>query len=176
MKQFKRPDRQSLLIFLLLLITVSAVCVTVWALFFRTQETALTPDHAPAAEEHAQPIPGDAGKSGEAEPGSGNVSLTYSNQVNIRLTDRTATLLFANPGRSNQDTVLQLVIQEQVILQSGKIAPGNQVTELDLSSESAAMLMPGGYDGVFMVHFYHPSSGEKAIVTTEIPVSVTVSK
>ena len=176
MKQFKRPDRQSLLVFLLLLITVSAVCVTVWALFFRIADAVLTPDHAPAAEKYAQPIPGDTGGHKDAEPGSGSVSLTYSNQVDIRLTGRSAQLLFANPGRSNQDVVLQLVIQDQVILQSGRIDPGNQVTKLDLSQEAASMLVPGGYDGIFLIHFYEPASGEKAIVTTEIPVFVTVTE
>ena len=176
MKQFKRPDKQNLLVFLLLLITVSAVCVSVWALFFRTSETALTPDYAPKVEDHAQPIPGDTATENDAQPGSGSVSITYSNQVNIRLGERTAKLLFANPGRSNQDMVLQLVIQDQVILQSGRIVPGNQVEKLDLTPEAAAMLMPGGYEGIFLIHFYDPSSGEKAIVTTEIPVSVIVAE
>lgn len=176
MVQFKKPDKQSLLIFLLLLITVTAVCITVWALFFRETDAVLAPDQAPKVEEHAQPIPGDTGKPAEAEPGSGSVSLTYSNQVNIRLTDKMAQLLFANPGRSNQDIVIQLIIQDRVILQSGRIAPGNQVTELDLSSDAVSMLMPGGYDAVFLLHFYDPGSGEKAIVTTEIPVSVTVTE
>ena len=174
MGQFKRPHKQSVLIFILLLITVSAVCITVWALFFRTADAVLTPDHAPKVEEHAQPIPGDAGTHDNAEPGSGRVSLTYSNQVSIRLAQGTAQLLFANPGRSNQDMVLQLLIQDHVILQSGRIVPGNQVEKLVLPSEAAAMLMPGGYEGMFLIHFYDPDSGDKAIVTTEIPVSVTV--
>ena len=177
MPQFKRPDKQSMIIFLLLLITVGAVCVTVWALFFRTEETGLlAPDHAPVIEEQAQPIPGDTGKPNDVQPGSGSVSLTYSNTVKIRLGDRSAQFLFANPGRSNQDLVIQLIIQDRVIFQSGRITPGNQVANLELSAESAAMLMPGGYEGAFLIHFYDPVSSEKAIVTTEIPVSVTVTE
>ena len=177
MMPFKQMNKQRILMFLLLLITVSAVCVTVWALFFRTTDSVLAPDHAPVTQEaHAQPIPGDTGKGADAEPGSGNVSLTYSNQIQINLDSKTAELLFANPGRSNQDVVLQLVIQDRVILQSGRIAPGNQVTKLDLPQEAAAMLMAGGYEGNFLVHFYHPNSGEKAIVTTALPVSVMVSE
>lgn len=176
MKQFKRPEKQSILIFALLLITVSAVCITVWSLFFRTTDMVLTPDHAPKEEAYAQPIPGDTGSHDDAQPGSGRVSLTYSNQVNIHLNTQTARLLFANPGRSNQDMVLQLVIQDRVILQSGKITPGNQVERLDVTPEVAAMLVPGGYEGVFLIHFYDLVSGEKAIVTTEIPVSVTVAE
>ena len=176
MPQFKRPDKQSMIIFLLLLITVGAVCVTVWALFFRTEEATLTPDHAPVIEEQAQPIPGDVGEPNEVQPGSGSVSLTYSNAVKIRLGDQSAQFLFANPGRSNQDMVVQLIIQERVIFQSGRITPGNQVRQLELSADAAAMLMPGGYEGAFLVHFYDPVSGEKAIVTTEIPVSITVTE
>ena len=176
MKLFKQPDKQKILIFLLLLITVSAVCVTVWALFFRTNDGILTPDHVPAREEYAKPIPGDTETHDDAKPGSGSVSLTYSNQVDLSLSRKTARLLFANPGRSNQDVVLQLVIQDRVILYSGRIAPGNQVKELDVSAASARMLMPGGYEGVFLIHFYDPVSGDKSIVTTEIPVSVAVTE
>ena len=176
MKQFQYPDKQKMLVFLLLLITVSAICVTVWALFFRTPGAVLTPDYAPAVDKHAQPIPGDSDNHENAKPGNGRVSLTYSNQVDIRLSGKTAQLLFANPGRSNQDVVVELIIQDQIILQSGRIVPGNQVTELELTPASSAMLQPGGYDGVFLIHFYDPVSGEKAIVTTEIPVSVAVTK
>lgn len=174
--KFKQLNRQSILIFLLLTVTVAAVSITVWALFFRTTETVLAPDRAPATEAHAQPISGDNGTAEPAKVGSGSVSLTYSNQVSISLSGKTAKLLFANPGRSNQDLVLQLVIQDRVILQSGKIKPGNQVMDLDLTAEAAAMLIPGGYEGIFLLHFYHPDSGDKAIVTTEFPVSVVVTE
>ena len=85
-------------------------------------------------------------------------------------------LLFANPGRSNQDMVLQIVIRDQVILQSGRIEPGNQIAQLDLGADGAAMLSPGGYEGCFRVFYYDPVSGEKAIVSTEIPISVTVTE
>lgn len=85
-------------------------------------------------------------------------------------------MLFANLGWPNQDVVLWLVIQNRVILQYGRITPDIQVEKLELTPETAAMLMPGGYEGVFLIHFYNPNSGEKAIVTTEIPVSVTVAE
>ena len=174
--QTKQPNKQSLLIFVLLLITVAAVGVTLWALFFRTTDTVLAPDHGPVTEEvNAQPIPGDTGKGEAAEPGSGSVSLSYSNQVTIDLSSKTAQLIFANPGRSNQDVMLQLMIQDRVILQSGRITPGNQVTELALPDEAAAILIAGGYEGKFLLYFYDALSGEKSIVTTELPVAVTVT-
>lgn len=170
-------DKKNLLIYILLLITVTAVAVTVWALFFRTPEIQLAPDYAPVdTEQHAQPIPGDRTEREEAQPGSGSVSLTYSNEVTIDLSSGTAELLFVNPGRSNQDMVLQIVIQDTVILQSGRITPGNQVTQLELSADAADILSPGGYEGSMFVFYYDLVSGEKAIVNTEVPISVTVTQ
>lgn len=168
-------DKKNLLIYVLLLITVTAVAVTVWALFFRTPDTHLAPDYAPVAtEQFAQPIADDKGQREEAKPGSGSVSLTYSNEVSVDLSSGKAELLFANPGRSNQDMVLQIVIQDHVILQSGRITPGNQVTQLELFDDAAGILSPGGYEGSLFVFYYDLVSGEKAMVNTEVPISITV--
>jgi len=170
-------DKKNLLIYVLLLITVTAVAVTVWALFFRTPDVYLAPDYAPvAAERHARPIPDDNEEQAVSQPGGGSVSLTFSNEVFIDLSSGRVDLLFANPGRSNQDMVLQIVIRDTVILQSGRITPGNQVTELELPADTAVILGPGGYEGSFLVFYYDPVSGEKAIVNTEIPISVTVGE
>ena len=112
------PDKKNLLIYVLLLITVTAVAVTVWALFFREPDVHLAPDYAPVAtEQFAQPYSGGDGQRQEAKPGSGSVSLSYSNEVSIDLSSGKAELIFANHGSSNQDMVLQIVIQDRVILQ-----------------------------------------------------------
>ena len=170
-------DRKNLLIYILLLITLSAMAVTVWALFFRKPEVRLAPDYAPvAAEQNAQPIPGDQAVQEQAEPGSGSVSLTYSTEVDINLGSGRVDLLFANPGRSNQDMVLQIVIQDTVLLQTGRISPGNQVYGLQLSADAVQMLSPGGYEGSFLIFYYDPVSGEKAIINTEVPISVNVTE
>lgn len=177
MKPSAVADKKSLLVYILLLITVAAVAVTVWALFFRVPEVHLAPDYAPVeTERNARPIPDDHEQGTQAQPGGGSVSLTYSGEVFIELERGEAELLFANPGRSNQDMVLQIVIRENVIIQSGRIEPGNQITKLELSNDGAAMLSPGGYEGCFRVFYYDPVSGEKAIVSTEIPISVTVTE
>lgn len=169
------PGGQPLLVYLLLLITVGALCVTAWALFFREPQTHLAPDYAPVAtEKNAQPIPGDSGDRVAAEPGSGNVSLSYSNEVSVDLSSREVSLFFANPGRSNQDMLLQIRIRDTVILQSGRITPGNQVQSLRLDEDAARMLSPGGYDGSFMIFYYDLNSGEKAMVNTEVPIRITV--
>ena len=135
----------------------------------------LAPDYAlQDTEENAQKIPNDNGEKVESETGGGSVSLTYSNKVTIDLSDGKAKLMFANPGKSNQNMIVQIVIQNEVIVQSGMLLPGYQVTELELLDDAASKLSPGGYDGSFAIFYYHPASGEKAVVNTEIPIQITV--
>lgn len=171
----KNQKRTTIIIIILALITVAALCVTMWALFFRGPSVTLTPDYAPQKEEiHAKPIPDDTGDKMEADEGGGAVSLTYGTNVSIILSNETATLMFANPGKSTQDMVVQVVIQDTILVQSGRLTPGNQVTTLDLLDGAAKMLSPGGYEGKLVVLYYDPDTGEKAIVNTEIPVTISV--
>lgn len=170
-------DKNKLLILLLLLITAAAVSTTIWAVFFRNDAVPIIPDVAPQeTEEHAQPIPNDQGEKAKSEQGGGSVALTYSNQVTIDLSEEQAELMFANPGRSNQDMIIQIVIQDQVIAQSGNLTAGNQIKQLDLASGAADRLSPGGYDGNFLIFYYSQETGEKATVNTKIPIHITVEK
>ena len=159
---------KKILIPVLLLITLIAIGVTIWALCFRDTAPVLAPDYAPVEEEsNAQAIEDDSGEKLEAEEGGGAVSLTYSNEVTID---------FANPGKSVQDMVVQIVIDDTVIVQSGTLKPGNQVTTLNLLDGAEKQLQPGGYDGKFVVFYYDPDTGEKAVVNTEIPITITVQE
>lgn len=174
----KRKGQKSTKILMAILILVSLVCMatSIWALFFR-QPTVLAPDYAPQKEEqHAETIPNDDGEKLEQPKGGGSVSLTYSREVTIDLSEKSAGLLFANPNKSNQDMVLQIVIQDTVIVQSGTLKPGNQVNTLDLLAGAEKQLTEGVYEGNFNVLYYSQETGEKAIVNTEIPVTITVSK
>ena len=172
-----KERRSKLLILLLLLLCFIATGVSVWALFFREPDITLAPDYAPQEqEEHAETIPDDTGDKMETPQGGGAVSLTYANQVGIDLSAGTVSLLFANPGKSNQDMVIQVVIQDQVIAQSGTISPGYRVMNLDLLEGAVKMLSTGGYDGKFVVLYYNQETGEKAIINTEIPIQITVTE
>lgn len=165
------------IIIALLLVTVIALSVSIWALFFREPTQILSPDYAPVEpEKYAETIPNDHGKKAESEEGGGSVSLTYSNQVSIDLSDGKASLFFANPGKSNQDMVIQIVIQDVIIAQSGTLKSGNQVMTLELLDGATDKLKPGGYDGKFVIFYYSPDNGEKAIVNTEIPIQIAVSE
>ena len=169
--------KTTLLIIVLSVVTILAISVTIWALFLREPDVILTPDYAPQqTEPHAESLPNDNGGKLEAHEGGGAVSLTYSNQVRIDLSDKCASLLFANPGKSNQDIVIQIFFQNEIIVQSGTITPGHQVTRLDLLSHAENKLAAGGYDGKIVVLYYNQETGEKAIVNTEIPVHITVEQ
>lgn len=177
MNQNKKLNKTTIIIAILAVITVAALCVTMWALFFRDiggQQT-LTPDYAPQKQEqNAETIPDDTGDKMENPEGGGAVSLTYSNEVTIDLSDKAASLYFANPGKSNQDMVIQIAIQDTVILQSGTLKPGNQVKLLNLLEGAEKMLQPGGYEGKFIVLYYDQTNGEKSMVNTEIPITINV--
>lgn len=171
----KEINKTTWLILLLLLIAMVAVCVTAWVMLPREPEMAVSPDYAPLRpEEHAQEIPDDTGEKMESEEGGGSVSLDYYDQVIVDLSDESALLRFANPGRSNQNMVLQILVKDEVIVKSGLIEPGHQVTTLDLADGAAPKLSAGEYEGKFGILYYQPESGEKAIVDTEIPVYITV--
>lgn len=179
MNQNKKTNRTTIIVTILALITVAAVCVTVWALFLRepddNNKVILNPDYAPQnKEENAETIPDDTGDKMENPEGGGAVSLTYSNEVTIDISDKAAALYFANPGKSNQDMVIQIAIQDTIILQSGTLSPGNQVKLLNLLEGAEDMLQPGGYEGKFIVLYYDQTSGEKSMVNTEIPITINV--
>lgn len=162
-----------LLTVILAVIAILAVCVAVWALSFRTPTPTLPPDNDPSTEEHAVPMDDDDGGEKLPQPtGGGAVNITYSNEVTISLAEDSASLLFANPSRSNQSMVLDLIVQDTTILRSGALSPGNQLKTLPLLD--TAKLSPGRYNGKFQVRFYDPDTKEQALLNTEIPVSITV--
>lgn len=171
-------SRKKWLIAALAVITAVAVGVSIWALFFRDTRPPLAPDYAPQeTEQNATPIEGDtSGEKLETPQGGGAVSLTYSKKVDIDISDQKAALLFANPSRSTQDMVLQLVIQDTAVIRSGRLMPGSQVTTLDLIKGAEKQLSPGGYEGKFVVLYYNRETGEKAMVNTEIPVTIAVTE
>lgn len=165
------------IIIILVVITIAAVGGMIWTMFFRESEASLlTPDYAPVhVEENAESIYGDSGEKAETSSGGGSVSISYSTDVDISLASKEASLYFANPGDSTQDMVLQLVIQDTVIIQSGKLEPGNKVSVLKLLDGAEKQLAEGIYKGKFRILFYDPDSGALAMINTEIPVEITVS-
>lgn len=165
-----------LLILLLLLLSACCVSVTMWALFFKEPVVTLRPDYAPREPEENQiPLKDDETDTKmETEEGGGAVSLNYSDFVTIDLSDKNAVLRFSNPSKSTRDILIQIVIRDEIVAQSGRLTPGNKVTVLHLLSGAEKKLSVGGYDGKFILSYYDPDTGEKSVVNTEIPVSISV--
>ncbi len=158
---------------------IFCLILTIWALFFRqpASTTPLTPDYAPLeAEKNAEDIEGDDDTKMEAEQGGGAVGITYSSNVIIDLSEKKAALYFANPGKSVQDMVLQIAVQDEIIVQTGTIKPGKQVRVLDLLEGRERLLAEGIYNGKLVAHYYDPETGEKAMLSTEFLITITVRK
>ena len=171
-----RKNRYIFIIVALSAILIISIFITIWALFLKDSKPALAPDYAPQqSETNAEKIVDEDNEEKlPQQQGGGAVSLTYSKEVEINLSENKAKLLFANPSKSNQDMMLQIVIQDEVILQSGIISPGYQVKSLDLFDD--VQLSEGNYEGKFVVYYYQKDTGEKAMLNTEIPLLISVKK
>ncbi len=162
------------LLILLLLLLITSCSVTIWSLFFRDTPTSLAPDYAPQEiEPNATPTPDTDKDKLEQEQGGGSVSIQYTKEVRADLSDGMVYLTFANPGESNQDMVLQVIIQGKVIAQSKLLPPGHSLSQLPLLE--GVNLSPGGYNGKFTTAYYY-ENGERAIIQTDIPLMIRVEE
>ena len=71
--------------------------------------------------------------------------------------------------------VLQVVIQDEIIVQTGTIAPGMQIRKASLLNKIENRLSEGIYNGKLVVLYYDTETGERAMISTEIPVTITVN-
>lgn len=110
--------------------------------------------------------------------GGGSVSMIYSLNAEIDLTDSDIDILFKNPSKSNHDVVLELYVTKDgeriLIAQSGRIPAGKRLSTMTLMPDTA-ILTEGIYEGVYKVIYYNPQTGERALVESDITdVEVTV--
>lgn len=161
------------LIFLLLLIALFAIALAIWALFFRNNVEVIIPDRVPSIEDNAEKIPGDDSQKSDTTTDGGSVSPTFSNEVIVDLKNNKVNLYFANPNKSTHDIVLQIVVGDTVIAQSGAIVSGNQISELSLANNANKMLVKGEYNGKFILHFYDKTTG-KIDTTANLEIEVII--
>ncbi|MBO5095964.1 MAG: hypothetical protein J6B98_03740 [Bacilli bacterium] len=145
---------------------------------YLTSSKELIPDYAPGVlDPNAVPLPDDEEKLAASE-GGGAVSLSYSDKVAVDLKKKKVEFYFQNPSKSTQDIVLQVIVKqgdsEVVIAQSERISAGYALYNLDLKKD--AKLKKGGYEGKFNVIFYDEETGEKAVVNTNIPITIAVEE
>ena len=180
-KKSNKTSKATIIIIMLLLILIllfGSVCV--WALFFREPPVPegpgiLAPDYAPMdTDSNATDIEEDSTEKLEAPDGGSAVGMNWSPNVVVDLSDKTIKLMFQNPGRSLNNMVLQIAVQDTLLAQSNLLIPGKMLTTMPLKEDAVAQLQPGGYKGRFIVSFYNTTTGEKNMVDSQIEVTVTV--
>ncbi len=175
----EKKSKKSLIIILLLILLILLLAgVSVWAIFFRdTDSSLLPPDYAPIqSDTNATDIENDSTDKLDAPEGGGAVGLTYSDTVTVDLSDGTVKMMFQNPGRSLNNMVLQVVVQDTLLAQSDLLIPGKQLNQLSLKKDALSKLQPGGYDGKFVVSIYNPETGEKNMIDAEVEITVNVTE
>lgn len=159
---------------LLGLLALLALLLAIWGVFFREPDV-LEPDFALLEiEENAEEMP-DEGKAVTSSAGGGSVVLNYKYDVQASLSTRRVDLYFGMPSRSNRDAVLQLVVGNQLLAQSGRLPPGYQVSRLTLREDAVKRLREGVYKGELRVLYYNDETGERAILDTKIEVDIAVT-
>ena len=119
-----------------------------------------------------EPYPDPSGTEDEQD-GVTKASFTCEAQMTVNLRAERVDLMFANPSRSNQNMVIELLIQGEVIAQSGRIEPGYRITSLPLSR--ADQLTQGIYNGTLKIYFFDPQTGAQ-VVDSNFPVVLTVKE
>ena len=131
-------------------------------------------------EANAESIESDAsGEKPEVSQGGGSVSISFMDEVTYSVSTGQLSLYYQNPGASTHNVVVQVILvrgeDEYLLSQSGILEPGYQVTSL-LADKNAPQLSTGGYDGKLRLLFYDPETGERAIVDTDIPCTISVTE
>ena len=145
-----------------------AVGIAVGARLF-PRDGHLPPDRAPEQDPNAVPYE-EALSGGEG----GSVTLRYQAAAEIDRESGTAAIAFVDPASSDQGLVIQLLIQGEVLAESGLLPPGTAVYTLALLPGAAERLEPGDYDGSFLVSYYDTESGQRSALQTEAEIRVTV--
>lgn len=167
--------KYTILISILVAIIIVSITITIWLLVNRSVQPVISPDYPPQElEANAKQMKEADDSKLEAPTGGGAVSLNYSSNVEIDLSKNIATLMFANPSKSTQDMMLQIVIQGSVVAESGRLTPGNKVECLAVGEY--AKLPSGKYDGEFVISFYDMETGEKAMVNSTIGINIEVKE
>lgn len=111
--------------------------------------------------------------------GGGAVSLNYSLDAQVDLLSKQVSILLQNPNASNKDMTVTLYIQTGddalSIAHSGLVKAGKELRTMSLNLDGIA-LQSGIYKGYFILDFYDPASGDKALMNSKIDhVKITVN-
>lgn len=128
------------------------------------------PEVDKAAVEIDDPVP-DSTKAASNANGQKVVRMQYTSAAVINLSNGSIMIDMNNPSDSTHSMVLGLYIESDEgdvkIAESGLIPSGHALPAMQMI-ENAAILHEGLYRGKYLLSFYDPSTGEKAIVDSWI--------
>ncbi len=176
MKTSPKNNKSNAIIAILIGIIIFLFFICLFLFLSQNKTPELSPDIAPKdTDKYSEPMNDDSTDKLD-DQGGGAASLACSKNATIELSSEKAFLMFGNPQRSNQDIIIQIVIQDTVIAQSGLILPGSKITTLDLLPGIKRSLSEGVYIGKIAVLFYDKETGIKEILSTEFLINITVKK
>ena len=140
----------------------------------------IQPDHPlPPVDDNSQKLEDDNSQKAEVADGGGSVSMIYTLEAALDLSEKTIGIYFKNPNASSHNVTVDFYIVsggvEYLVAQSGLLEAGYGLTQMTLLP-GAPSLSEGIYTGLYRLHCYDPESGEQAMVVPTIAgVSVTVT-
>lgn len=140
-----------------------------WKVMFQSVPV-VDPDHPlPDNDTHMEKMEDDDTEKVHSDGGA--VSMIYTLSADLNLTTEQANIYFKNPNASNHDVMLHLCIVEDETLipvaKSGLLKAGYALYTMDMM-EDTVRLNKGTYDAAFVVYYYDPLTGEKALVESTI--------
>jgi hypothetical protein len=173
---FIQINKIKITIIALSLISAGAIATSIWAIWFREAPT-LNPDYAAKeTEKDAEKIEGSENDGGGELVEGGKINIIYSPEVTVDLSDGKASLLIGNLAKSKHNIVAELVIQDNIIFQTGAVQPGYRVVNTDIASGAADMLSEGVYNGVLRLYMYDVQTNEREMLSTDIVVQINVKE
>lgn len=188
-------DRRPFLAAMLALVlsTAAAVAIVLTVVLSLLGPAAITPEHPmPEKDQNSLPIDGEqGGENGggagggkvESEADGGFVRMYYTTKAHVDLSDASIDIFFANPYKSNRSAVLEIYVtymnKDYLVAKSGRVDAGYGLRTATFNEKIS--LVPTTdkrvYKGKYVVRFYDPDSGERAVVTSVIDeVVFTVSE
>jgi hypothetical protein len=145
----------------------------IYVLFRGADIPTLAPDYAPEQiDPEANKTPDDTSNKLDASEGGGAVSMIFHKNVTYDLSEKKFKFYFKNPGESTHDMLVQIVVGDEVVAQSGRIPPAYELETLDYFGKQK--LSEGGYVGKIVALYYDVETREKAIMKSEIPLTIKV--
>lgn len=182
--------KKSRLMFLILLLGLLAALVILGSLLLKSPAgpkpapgpgpSVITPDHPlPPVDDNSQKLEDDDSQKAETPDGGGSLSMIYTLEATLDLSEKTIGIYIKNPNASSHNVTVDFYIVsggvEYLVAQSGLLEAGYGLTQMTLL-ENAPTLSEGLYTGLYRLHCFDPVSGEQAMVVPSIAgVNVTVT-